>query len=133
MNSLQKWLAIAGAAFLSVCAVASEETKTAQVCAEAGQLQAASWRERYLLLGKESYQRACATCHDEGIDGAPVIGDRDAWSDRSPLWSAVLAGHAKKGYLNMPARGGHPEFTDREVEAALEYMLGETFPELPLD
>lgn len=133
MNSLQKWLVIAGVAVMSACAVASEEATNAQFSAEAGQPQGASWRERYLLLGKDSYQRGCANCHDEGVDGAPTIGDRDTWSARSPLWSAVLAGHAKNGYLNMPARGGHPELTDREVEAAMEYMLGETFPELPVD
>jgi len=33
----------------------------------------------------------------------------------------------------MPAKGGQNEFSDRAVEAAGEYMLNETFPELPRD
>ena len=79
------------------------------------------------------YEWACAACHAEGVDGAPRMGDRDAWSDRSPLWSAILLEHAKQGYLEMPAKGGHPYLSDRAVEAAGEYMLTKTFPELPRD
>ncbi len=92
-----------------------------------------TWRERRLAHGKEIYELACASCHDEGIDGAPAIGDREAWSDRSPLWSAVLFEHSKDGYLDMPARGANLELTDRDVDAAAEYLLSVTYPELPLD
>lgn len=92
-----------------------------------------SWRERYLQLGQETYQGNCAQCHDEGIDNAPVIGDKEQWSGRSPLWSAVLMVHAKNGYLGMPAKGGCAELSERSVEAAGEYMLSVTFPELPRD
>jgi cytochrome c5 len=33
----------------------------------------------------------------------------------------------------MPARGGQTDLSDRAVEAAGEFMLNETFPELPRD
>ncbi len=92
-----------------------------------------AWRDRYLELGQDVYEWACAACHAEGLDGAPKMGDRSAWSDRSPLWSAVLLEHAKDGHLEMPAKGGHPYLSDRAVEAAGEYMLTTTFPELPRD
>ena len=92
-----------------------------------------SWRERYLQLGQDTYQGNCARCHDEGNDGAPAIGDRDAWSSRSPLWSAVLIVHAQNGYLGMPAKGGCAELSEHQVAAAGDYMLNVTFPELPRD
>lgn len=92
-----------------------------------------SWRDRYLALGRDTYEWACAACHDDGRDGAPVKGDRESWATRSPLWSAVLLEHAKQGWVDMPARGGHPYLSDRAVEAAGEYMLSETFPEKPRD
>jgi cytochrome c5 len=92
-----------------------------------------SWRERRLIYGKEVYEQACASCHDEGVDEAPAIGDRQAWSERSTLWSAVLFEHSKAGYLKMPGKGDHAELTDHSVDAAGEYMLSVTFPELPLD
>lgn len=99
----------------------------------AGDAEIVAWRERYLALGEDVYGWACAACHDTGERDAPRIGDRDSWSTRSPLWSAVLLEHAKQGYLEMPAKGGHPYLSDRAVQAAGEYMLGKTFPELPRD
>ena len=92
-----------------------------------------SWRERYLQLGQDTYLEACAQCHDEGSDGAPKIGDHATWSERSPLWSAILIVHAQNGYLGMPAKGGCSALSEHQVAAAGEYMLSETFPELPRD
>lgn len=91
------------------------------------------WRDRYLALGEDVYQWACAACHDEGTGGAPKTGDPDSWVNRSPLWSAVLLEHARQGYMEMPARGGHAYLSDRAVQAAGEYMLGVTFPDKPRD
>ena len=33
---------------------------------------AESWRDDQLLEGQETYQAACASCHDSGEGGAPV-------------------------------------------------------------
>lgn len=77
--------------------------------------------------------RACAGCHDEGLNGAPAVGDRETWADRSSLWVAVLEEHAKEGYLDMPARGGDPALSDGEVAATTEYMLSLTHPDRPID
>jgi cytochrome c5 len=92
-----------------------------------------SWRESQVLAGRAVYETACASCHSEGEGGAPVLGDREDWSQRSDLWSAVLSGHARAGYLNMPEKGGHGELTDEQVAAAVEYMMLTTFPEKPRD
>jgi len=35
-----------------------------------------------LVYGIDIYEQACASCHDEGVEGAPAIGDRYAWSQR---------------------------------------------------
>ena len=92
-----------------------------------------TWREHRLAWGRELYGKYCASCHDPGQSDAPAIRDRKAWDQRSPLWSAVLFDHAKAGYLDMPARGDHPELSDVAVDAAAEYLLSETYPELPVD
>jgi cytochrome c5 len=92
-----------------------------------------TWREHRLAWGKEVYGNYCAACHEPGASQAPAIRDRKSWDSRSPLWSAVLFEHAKSGYLEMPARGDHPELSDVAVDAAAEYMLSETYPELPVD
>ena len=85
------------------------------------------------LRGKAEYERACASCHDEGTGEAPAIGDREAWAARSPLWEAVLYEHATQGFLDMPAMGGAEDLTESDVEAAAEYMLSITYPERPPD
>lgn len=92
-----------------------------------------TWREERAALGKETYSAACASCHDGGEGEAPRIGVREDWADRSNMWQAVLARHAKSGYLSMPEKGGAYELSDASVDAAVEYMMGQTFPELPRD
>ena len=91
------------------------------------------WREDRLAQGKATYESACASCHEGGEGGAPRPGRREDWSDRSDMWQAVLFNHAKSGYLAMTGKGGQPELSDESVEAAAEYMLGLTYPELPQD
>ncbi|MGK2926743.1 MAG: c-type cytochrome [Lysobacterales bacterium] len=91
------------------------------------------WRSDRQALGQATYDKACASCHAAGELDAPRAGVREDWSERSDLWQAVLFSHAKSGYLEMPGKGGQPELTDEAVEAAVEYMLGLTFPELPRD
>lgn len=91
------------------------------------------WRSDRQALGEATYAKACASCHEVGEGNAPRTGVREDWSERSDLWQAVLFNHAKAGYLEMPGKGGQPELTDEAVEAAAEYMLGLTFPELPRD
>ncbi|MCW8871983.1 MAG: c-type cytochrome [Xanthomonadales bacterium] len=92
-----------------------------------------TWREDHMALGKETYQLACASCHESGDLGAPITGNRDQWEERSNMWQAVLFKHAKSGYLDMPGKGGQPNLSDEAVEAATEYMLGLTFPDRPAD
>jgi len=82
------------------------------------------------LTGKQAYDLACAHCHDEGVDGAPRIGDREVWANRSWLWEAVLFEHANSGYMSMPAKGGKELLDDATVEKAAEYMLTRTFPDV---
>lgn len=84
-----------------------------------------------LERGRAAYQRACAACHEEGLDGAPVTGRAEDWAGRSRLWQAVLVEHAQRGYFDMPARGGDITLSDADVQAAAEHMLTLTHPQEP--
>lgn len=118
--------------FLFACSGESEApAATAETMEKTAR--AESWREDQLLEGQETYEAACASCHDSGEGGAPVTGDAADWSKRSDLWVAVLSDHASKGYLDMPGKGGRADLSEESVDAALEYMLSKTFPELPRD
>ena len=83
--------------------------------------------------GRVAYEATCARCHDTGVENAPKTGDSKDWAGRSNLWDAVLSEHAQKGYLRMPAKGGDKGASAYDVNAAAEYMLTITHPDMPRD
>ncbi|MDH3319772.1 MAG: hypothetical protein OEO84_08800, partial [Betaproteobacteria bacterium] len=45
------------------------------------------------LSGKQVVQKTCVTCHGEGLNGAPRIGDREAWNKRAEQGLTSLTQH----------------------------------------
>lgn len=83
--------------------------------------------------GRKAYNARCASCHDTGTNNAPMTQQEADWKGRSHLWEGVLFEHAKQGYLGMPAGGGSDDIDDYQVEAAAEYMLSITHPDMKGD
>jgi cytochrome c5 len=75
------------------------------------------------LTGKQVVQARCVTCHENGANGAPKIGDRAAWAPRISQGLDALVHSAIRGHGNMPPRGGLAELTDSEMRAAVIYMF----------
>jgi cytochrome c5 len=73
--------------------------------------------------GKEVVDAICAGCHATGLNGAPKIGDRAAWTPRLNKGLDPLVLSAIRGHGGMPARGGTASLTDTEVRAAILYMF----------
>ncbi|HSJ97348.1 MAG TPA: c-type cytochrome [Myxococcota bacterium] len=65
----------------------------------------------------------CMKCHAEGLQGAPRVGDKDAWIQRARGGFDNLLRSAIKGHGGMPARGGMADLTDAEMRAAIGYMF----------
>jgi cytochrome c5 len=78
------------------------------------------------LSGKEVVDTICASCHATGVNGAPKIGDKEAWSNRASQGLSYLTSHALEGIRNMPAHGGHPELSDLEIARAVTYMVNQS-------
>jgi cytochrome c5 len=76
-----------------------------------------------LRSSEQIVQSQCAKCHQEGVDGAPKIGDRGAWIPRLAKGLDHLVKSAVHGRGHMPARGGSPDLSDREIEGAVVYMF----------
>lgn len=74
--------------------------------------------------GEQVVRAQCATCHETGADGAPRIGDREAWIERIARARGIdaLVNSAIHGHGPMPPRGGLAELTDAEIRAAILYM-----------
>jgi cytochrome c5 len=71
------------------------------------------------------YGESCAHCHTPGIDGAPRLGDRSAWSQRIRPGMKLLYQAAIDGVPNttMAARGGHRELGDADIRAIVDFMV----------
>ena len=65
----------------------------------------------------------------ECLAGAPVLGDAAQWVERIAQGTDTLKQHALQGYSGgtgyMPAKGGRADLSDAEVDAAVDYMIGE--------
>jgi len=76
--------------------------------------------------GKEVVDTVCAACHASGANGAPKIGDEQAWSKRASQGLSSLTAHALQGIRNMPAHGGDPQLSDLEIARAITYMVNQS-------
>ncbi len=73
--------------------------------------------------GKEVVDAQCHKCHQEGVGGAPRIGDREAWTPRLQQGLDALVRSAINGHGGMPARGGMVNLTDAELRRGIIYMF----------
>ena len=75
--------------------------------------------------GKEVVEAVCVACHGSGKDGAPKIGDRQAWIKRASHGLDHLTQDAITGIRRMPAHGGQGSLTDLEISRAVAYMVSD--------
>jgi len=75
-----------------------------------------------LKTGEEVYNSTCATCHADGVAGAPKFGDQAAWAPFIETGYENLLEVALHGRGAMPAKGGNTSLDDLEVERAMVYM-----------
>ena len=94
--------------------------------------QSAAGAEGKELSGKQVVDAECASCHGagaqpvQGAQGAPIIGDRQVWSQLASHGLSSLTAHALSGIRKMPAHGGHPNLTDLEITRAITYMVNQS-------
>ncbi len=82
------------------------------------------------MSGPQVYNSACIACHSTGVGGAPTVGDAAAWAPRIAQGTDTLNDHAVNGFTGsvgfMPAKGARLDLSDGEINAAVEYMVGES-------
>jgi cytochrome c5 len=77
--------------------------------------------------GKSIYDSSCTSCHQSGLMGAPIVGNKGVWAPRISKGMNVLVSESIKGYQSakgrMPAKGGNPDLSDAQVGNAVAYMI----------
>ena len=79
--------------------------------------------------GEKLYTQNCMVCHaDDGTGAMPGVFDlaeNKAWStiDGQSLLEKLKKGIQREGtIMNMPAKGGNPNLTDKDLKEIINYM-----------
>ena len=80
-------------------------------------------RRHNLGLGKSIFLNKCSKCHVDIESEAPQLRSVYDWEGRIATPLNTLISHAIKGHGKMPAKGGFEALNDREVSAAVAYVV----------
>ncbi len=75
--------------------------------------------------GQEVYDQFCFACHAAGVGGAPLFADAEAWAPRLDKGIDTLYASTISGIGMMPAKGTCMDCSDEELNAAVDYMVGQ--------
>lgn len=73
--------------------------------------------------GEQVFVQNCRVCHAQGLNGAPIIGNKIQWRDRIGKGQTTLTENAINGFGLMPAKGGNTDLPDEQVAEAVSYMM----------
>ena len=76
----------------------------------------------WAVTGEETFQAVCATCHAQGLAGAPKVGDAKAWGKLIKEGQVYLTADGYMGIRAMPARGGRADLNVPDFANAVVYM-----------
>ena len=116
MIKFKAWLAVLP--LLSSLLLASAASNASQ-----GVISQPDVRKYNLGLGKAVFREKCIKCHGDIETGAPQLGSLQDWDTRIAAPVDALIQRALKGHGKMPPKGGFEELSDREVSAAVAYIV----------
>ncbi|NWE18163.1 cytochrome c5 family protein [Pseudomonas sp. P7548] len=70
------------------------------------------------------YDTSCKLCHANPASGAPLTGDRSAWSPRVAQGADTLLDHSINGYNGMPPMGLCMQCSEEQFLALISFMSG---------
>jgi len=73
--------------------------------------------------GEALFNQNCSVCHDNGVAGAPIVGNKADWGPRVAKGKAALYNSALNGTGAMPARGGNASLNDDQIKAIVDFMV----------
>ena len=72
---------------------------------------------------QEIYETGCDACHDAGVAGSLMVGNKGQWEQRKVKGYEMLVNNAYNGINGMPAKGLCPDCTKEEIGIAGQYMV----------
>ncbi len=75
--------------------------------------------------GETVYETFCMACHATGVSESPILGNVEMWAPRIDKGIEVLYQSIINGLNVMPARGTCVDCSDEELQAAVDFMVGQ--------
>jgi mono/diheme cytochrome c family protein len=75
---------------------------------------------------ENTYKQVCAVCHQNGIAGAPKVGDKAKWAPLIKEGQVQLTAHGYVGVRGMPAKGGKADLSVADFAASLVFMVNQS-------
>jgi len=69
------------------------------------------------------YEAKCSACHANAAIGAPVVGDKDAWTAVMEKGIEGVYKNAINGFNAMPPKGGNMDLSDDTVKEIVDHMI----------
>ena len=79
-----------------------------------------------IATGENTYKQVCAVCHQNGIAGAPKVGDKAKWAPLIKEGQVQLTSHGYVGVRGMPAKGGKADLSVADFAASLVFMVNQS-------
>lgn len=76
-----------------------------------------------VVRGKKLYHQVCFSCHNTGVNDAPVLGSLADWKIRRTAGAKALAATVIHGSEHMYARAGTAVMSAADFESMVAYML----------
>lgn len=73
--------------------------------------------------GELLYRKNCKVCHAQGINGAPILGNKKMWQPRLAKGVDALVDNAVNGVGLMPAKGGKTHLSDDQIRTIVEFYI----------
>ena len=73
--------------------------------------------------GQAGYEASCSACHANAAIGAPVVGDKEAWTAVMEKGIDEVYHNGINGINAMPPKGGNMDLSDDQTKVIMDYMI----------
>jgi cytochrome c5 len=75
--------------------------------------------------GADTYKFVCSSCHEVGIDGAPILDDKTAWMHRINQGIDKLYASTLNGKCKVLVQAERKDLSDQTIKAAVDYIISQ--------
>ena len=77
------------------------------------------------VSGADTYKLVCSSCHEVGIEGAPILDDKTAWTHRINQGTNSLYTSTLNGKCKVLVQANRKDLSDQTIKAAVDYIISQ--------